>query len=107
MSSGRRFDIIHVSSKIILSMITISKPQPNDAEGINEVIKLSWYATYVTPEIGITKEDIDLMYAQSEKKRIEVFRHRAEYTKDGDISFVAKENDVVVDLSVLYFLMIM
>ncbi len=77
-------------------MITISKPQSNDAEGINEVIKLSWYATYITPEIGITKEDVDLMYAQNEKRQIEVFRHRAEYPKENDISFVAKDEEKVV-----------
>lgn len=77
-------------------MIKITKPEPSDAKGMNEVIKLSWYATYITPEIGITKEDIDLMYAQSEKKQIEVFKHRAENPKEDDISLVAKENDRVV-----------
>jgi N-acetylglutamate synthase-like GNAT family acetyltransferase len=79
-------------------MITISPPKPEDAEGMNEVIKLSWYATYVTPEIGVTKEDIDSMYAQSEKRQIEVFRHRAENPKDDDISLVAKDNEKVVGI---------
>lgn len=77
-------------------MITISHPVPQDSEGINEVIKQSWYATYITPEIGITKKDIDLMYAQSEKQQIEVFRNRAKNPKNSDISYVAKEDELVV-----------
>lgn len=77
-------------------MIIISPPKPQDAEGINEVIKLSWYATYITPEIGVTREDIDLMYTQSEKRQIEVFKHRAENPKDDDISLVAKDDEKVV-----------
>lgn len=79
-------------------MINISKPKPEDAEGMNETIKKSWYATYITPEIGITKEDIDLMYAQSEKRQIEVFRSRAEHPKDDDISLVAKDGEKVVGI---------
>jgi GNAT superfamily N-acetyltransferase len=77
-------------------MITISKPQPEDAEDMNEVIKQSWYATYVTPEVGIPKEDIDQMYTQSEKQQIETFRKRAASPKDTDITLVAKENDSIV-----------
>ncbi len=77
-------------------MIKISPPQPEDAEGINDVIKSSWYVTYITPEIGITKKDIDLMYAQSEKQQIEVFRQRAEHPKDDDISLIAKDGEKVV-----------
>ena len=79
-------------------MITISLPKSEDAEGINETIKKSWYATYVTPKVGVTKEDIDLMYAQSEKKQIEVFRHRSENPKDDDISLVAKDDEKVVGI---------
>jgi len=77
-------------------MVTISKPTPEDAEGMNEVIKLSWYATYITPEIGITKEDIDRMYAQSELQQIEVFRKRAQNPKDDDLTLVAKEGNKVL-----------
>ena len=77
-------------------MIKIVSPKPEDAEGMNEVIKLSWYATYIDPKIGVTKEDIDSMYAQSEKRQIEVFRHRAENPKDDDISLVAKEDKKVI-----------
>lgn len=77
-------------------MITISKPQPEDAEAIAEVIRKSWYATYISEEVGITKEDIDLMYAENQERQIEVFRERALHPKDDDISLVAKEDQNVV-----------
>lgn len=77
-------------------MITISKPRPEDAEAINEVIKKSWYATYINEQIGITREDIDLMYAENEKGQIEVFRKRAINPPDDDISLMAKDGEKVV-----------
>ena len=77
-------------------MIKISFPKPTDAEAMNEVIKSSWYATYVASEIGVTEEDIDEMYAQSEKKQIETFRKRAESPKENDITLVAKEDERVI-----------
>jgi 8-oxo-dGTP diphosphatase len=77
-------------------MITISEPKPEDAEGINEVIKQSWYSTYTKAEIGVTKEAIDQMYAESEKKQIEVFRKRASNPQKDDISIVAKDEGRVV-----------
>jgi L-amino acid N-acyltransferase YncA len=79
-------------------MITISKPLPEDAEGMNDVIKHSWYATYTTPEIGITKEDIDAIYAESEQQQIDVFRKRAEKESDTDVTLVAKEGTAVVGI---------
>ncbi len=77
-------------------MITISKPKPNDAEKINEVIKKTWYDTYVNEQFGITKRDIDLMYTESEDGQIEMFRKRAMLQKDDDISLVAKDKENVV-----------
>jgi len=77
-------------------MIIISIPKLEDAEGMNEVIKSSWYSTYVTPEIGVTKEDIDAMYAQSEKQQIETFRKRAESPKHTDVTLIAKDDDKVI-----------
>lgn len=79
-------------------MITISIPKPEDAEGMNEVVKSSWYSTYVTPEIGITKEDIDAMYAQSEVQQISTFRKRAESPKENDITLIAKDDKSVVGI---------
>jgi len=63
---------------------------------MNEVIKLSWYQTYITPEIRVTKKDIDLMYANSEAKQTEAFRRRIENPKDGDVTLVAKDENKVV-----------
>lgn len=77
-------------------MLTITNPQPNDAEGMNEVIKLSWYTTYVNPKIGVTREDIKMIYDQSEKQQIEVFRKRAESPKDTDVTLIAKEDEKVI-----------
>ena len=79
-------------------MIKISIPKSEDAEGMNEVIKLSWHSTYVTPEIGITKEDIDMMYAHSEKQQIEVFKKRAESPKENDVTLIEKEDDKIVGI---------
>lgn len=79
-------------------MITISKPLPEDAEGMNEVIKASWYATYTTPEIGVTREDIDAMYAQNEARQVEVFKKRAISPTEGDNTLVAKEKGKVLGL---------
>ena len=79
-------------------MLNITTPKPNDAEAMNEVIKSSWYATYINTEIGVTKEDIDVMYAESEKKQIESFRHRTEFPNDTDITLIAKEDEKVVGI---------
>lgn len=77
--------------------MSISKPQPNDAEAINEVVKKAWYATYVNEVAGITKADIDQMYAENEVGQIEMFRKRAANSGStsspqatDDISLVAK-----------------
>ncbi len=75
------------------SMYIISKPKPEDAEAIAEVIRKSWYATYIDAEVGITKEDIDLMYAENQAQQVDVFRERALHPKDDDISLVAKESE--------------
>ncbi|MDQ5949025.1 MAG: hypothetical protein QG589_151 [Patescibacteria group bacterium] len=78
-------------------MIIISKPKPEDAKGIHDMMKTSWYATYPNKEIGVTKGDGDLSYTpEVEQKQIEVLRHRAEHQKNTDISLVAKENEKIV-----------
>jgi ribosomal protein S18 acetylase RimI-like enzyme len=77
-------------------MISISKPQREDAEQIHDVIKKSWYATYVNEEIGITKEDIDRIYEDDPEAQIQALRNRAINPKDDDISFSAKEGGKVL-----------
>ncbi len=78
-------------------MFTISKPNPEDAEAIHEMIKASWYATYISKEIGITKEDLDVSYTpEIEENQIKAFRNRAENPKENDISLVAKDGSEVI-----------
>ncbi len=78
-------------------MITISKPKPEDAEAIHNVMKTSWYETYPNKEVGVTKEDGDLSYPpEVEEKQIQVLCHRAENPNGTDISLVAKKGDRVV-----------
>ena len=77
-------------------MIKISSPIVEDAEGINEVIKLSWYSTYAVPEIGVTKKDVDLLYSKSEEGQLKALRGRVLNPPEDDISLVAKEEEMVV-----------
>lgn len=78
-------------------MIQISKPNPEDAEAIHEMIKASWYATYINKEIGITKEDLDVSYTpEIEENQVKAFRNRAENPTENDISLVAKDGSEVI-----------
>lgn len=77
-------------------MITISRPSLTDSKQINGLIKAAWYATYPDKQVGITKEDIDLMYAESEESQIKALEYRSGDPKDNDISMVAKTDRQVV-----------
>ncbi len=78
-------------------MITISKPLPEDSNGIHEVMKASWYATYPNTKIGITKEDGDMSYTpEVEQKQIEALEYRANNPKEDDISLVARFEEKVL-----------
>jgi ribosomal protein S18 acetylase RimI-like enzyme len=78
-------------------MITISKPKYEDAEAIYEIIKASWYATYIDEKIGITKEDVDAEYTPEIKvSQIKALHNRAENPKDEDVSLIAKDDEKVV-----------
>ena len=77
-------------------MITISKPKIEDAEAIHNVMKKSWYATYINNKIGITKEDIDTMYANEPESQIEAIRKRARVPTDNDVSLIGKDGENVV-----------
>jgi ribosomal protein S18 acetylase RimI-like enzyme len=76
-------------------MLTISTPLVEDAESISNIIKKSWYVTYVKPEIGVTERDVDFLYSENEKGQIESLKERAINPKD-DISLVAKEDGKVL-----------
>ncbi len=77
-------------------MILISIPQPEDAEGISNVIKKSWYATYINDAVGITKEDLDHMYAKNEASQIEALRTRASDPKNDEVCLVAKDANAII-----------
>jgi N-acetylglutamate synthase-like GNAT family acetyltransferase len=77
-------------------MIQISLPTPEDSVSINEIIKLSWYTTYVRPDIGVTKEDVDSLYRENESGQIEALTRRAINPEADDLAFVAKEDGKVI-----------
>lgn len=78
-------------------MITITRPEPEDVEAIHNVMKTSWYATYPNKEVGVTKEDGDLIYSpEVERKQIEALKYRALNPKENDVSFVAKDGEKVI-----------
>jgi len=79
-----------------MTTFSITPPTPSDAEGMNEVIEQSWYATYVNSIVGVTREDIDAQYEKSELRQLEAFRYRAEFPSDTDKTFIAKEESKVV-----------
>ncbi len=75
----------------------ITPPLPADASSIHEMMKASWYATYIDQSIGITTADIDAIYTpETEANQIRALRSRAEHPRENDVSLVAKEGDNVV-----------
>lgn len=77
-------------------MISISRPQPEDAEEIHDIVKKSWYLTYVNSEIGVTKEDIDRIYADDPEAQIRALRNRAIAPRSDEVSLVAKEEEKIL-----------
>ncbi|PIP87389.1 hypothetical protein COW81_00375 [Candidatus Campbellbacteria bacterium CG22_combo_CG10-13_8_21_14_all_36_13] len=77
-------------------MITISKPKQEDSEDIYNLIKASWYATYVNEEVGIIKEDIDAIYNTDPAPGIKALMNRANNPTERDVSFVAKDDTRIV-----------
>jgi len=77
-------------------MFTISHPKPEDAENIHKMIKDSWYATYINDKVGVTKKDLDSIYADDPAAQIQALINRAKNPTKEDISLVAKDNDKVL-----------
>lgn len=78
-------------------MITITKPLPEDAKEINDVVKASWYATYQNKNLNITKADIDAVYLE-ETAMTQVLFDRLTNPRSNDLYFVAKINNHVVGI---------
>jgi ribosomal protein S18 acetylase RimI-like enzyme len=84
-------------SIIMMEMLTISSPEERDAEGMFRVLHESWLATYTTPEIGLTRKDIEEKHAGAAKEsQIAAFASRARSRPQNDTTLVAKEGDEVI-----------
>ncbi len=78
-------------------MITISKPKPEDAEGILDVIRSSWYATYINSNIGITKEDVDGNFTpEIVEGQLNSLRRGAEKQHEDNVLRIAKDGEKIV-----------
>lgn len=54
-------------------------------------MKTSWYATYPNKEVGVTKEDGDLIYSpEVERKQIEALKYRVLNPKENRCFFCGK-----------------
>lgn len=78
-------------------MITVKKPNPEDARAIQEVLYQTWLDTYPNKEIGITEEDIKVHFKKSlspemlEKRRLGILN-----PPPNQVLLVAKDSDKVV-----------
>jgi ribosomal protein S18 acetylase RimI-like enzyme len=69
---------------------TIETPIPGDAEGIYDVQKNTWLATYPNLDLGITEQDVLSRFGDREK-RIAELRERFATPKEGRMTTVAKD----------------
>ncbi len=75
----------------------IEKAKPEDAEGIRNVLDVTWLATYPNEESGITLEDIKhRIEKKKEDGAVEKLRETLSKTQDNKLSLVAKSGEVVV-----------
>jgi ribosomal protein S18 acetylase RimI-like enzyme len=77
--------------------IKIITPVPEEAEGVFNVIKQSWYETYINNEIGVTKEDIDALHAdEQEQGGVHTLRERYKNVRSDEVELVAKINETII-----------
>jgi ribosomal protein S18 acetylase RimI-like enzyme len=82
--------------------IAIERAEPEDAEAISELLRITWMATYPNAEAGITKEDIRLRtegkHGERIPQNIKNWRKRIE-TNDGSVAvFVARRHGKIVGM---------
>jgi len=78
-----------------MTSINIESAKPVDAQGIIDVQKNTWLATYVNEEYDITAEDIEMQYADNESIK-KGWQERIEDNKPGRHYIVARQgNDIV------------
>jgi ribosomal protein S18 acetylase RimI-like enzyme len=80
---------------------TVIEPaKPEDAEGVFNVQRLTWLATYPNAEAGITEEDIRVRvegeHSELIPQKIERWRNGIEATGSERATFVVRDNDKVV-----------
>lgn len=84
-------------------MITILKPQPEDAEGIQIVYRDSWMDTYPNADVGITQEDIDEVFRHAlDEESISKRKNQIEEDRTDMLFLVAKDGARVVGVCRAY-----
>lgn len=86
-----------------MSLIVVSKAKLSDVAAIKNIQEVTWLATYVNDEYGITQEDIALQFSENNngagKTVVEKIK---DYFSDKDILvLVAKENQSLVGFCVV------
>lgn len=77
----------------------IGRPKLEDAEAIYDIFKKSWHSTYVNKEIGVSKEDIDTIYNDTEKgKVLESIRNRVLNPRENEVELVAREENKILGI---------
>lgn len=76
--------------------IPITEALPDDAEGIREVTRLGWLATYPSEEYGITREDIEAVFARGDNPAGAIRRRRLIAEDESTRYWVAKDEGKVV-----------
>lgn len=80
--------------------IEIRDAEPQDAEGITNVLYKAWLATYPNEEIGITAEDIAETYKDAfTKEKIKSQQEQIANTPENQKQVVAKSGDLVVGVA--------
>ena len=83
--------------------IEIEQAQPEDAEAVSELLRITWMATYPNAEAGITEEDIRLRtegeHGERIPKNIQRWRESIESNDGSRAVFVARENGKVVGVA--------
>lgn len=79
---------------------SVELAKPEDAEGVFNVQKLTWLATYPNAEAGITEEDIRVrvegQHGELIPQKIERWQNGIEATGSERATFVVRDNDKVV-----------
>ncbi len=76
--------------------IIITRATASDAEGISNVSRETWLATYPNEKAGITKEDIEDYKDREYAKKLERLRDRLIESNPDNKFFVAKQGDRVI-----------